>query len=240
MRNVAMNQRPSLKSARGAIALAAEPGTAGEHAYERIRTDIIFGRLAPGQKLTLEKLRSRYGVAISTLREIFSRLAPEGLVVAEGQRGFQVASCSANDFKEIASLRLLLEHYALQESFRAGDVEWEARIVAAHHKLAHLEASILSGDVSQTELWKRYDWEFHQALVSACGSRVLMAEHASVYDRYLRYQMVFVLFRGQEAADEHKKLLNCALRYDVKGAQDILTSHVRACVDYALTNGLIS
>jgi DNA-binding GntR family transcriptional regulator len=233
---------PAMRPERGkdAVALTADPGTAGDQAYDRIRTDIIFGRLRPGQKLTLEKLRSQYGVAISTLREIFSRLAPEGLVVAEGQRGFHVASCSAKDFKEIASLRLLLEHYALEESFRAGDVEWEARIVAAHHKLAHLEASILSGDSSKTELWKHYDCEFHQALVSACGSRVLMAEHASVYDRYLRYQMVFVIFRGQEAAEEHKQLLDCALRYDVKAAQDILTRHVEACVDYALRNNLIT
>src|SRR4051812_20226913 len=86
-------------------------GSTGEQAYQRIRTDIVFGRLQPGQKLPLQKLRSTYGVSVSTLREILCSLEPDGLVTAEGQRGFQVAPCSANEFKELASLRLLLEHH---------------------------------------------------------------------------------------------------------------------------------
>ena len=220
---------------------ACEPlASTGEQAYERIRADIVFGRLRPRQKLTLEKLRTVYGVGISTLREIFSRLTPEGLVTAEGQRGFQVAPCSTEDLKEIAELRLLIETSALAQSFAAGDMEWEGRVVAAHHKLARMEAGLLAGDTSQTQQWKRYDWEFHQALVSACGSRALLDLHAGIYDRYLRYQMVFVIFRGPVAADEHRALLNCALRRDATEAQRILERHVQGCVDFAVQNRLIS
>ncbi len=217
----------------------------GELAYERIRRDIVFGRLRPGQRLTLDKLRPVYGVGIGTLREILSRLAPDGLVTAEGQRGFQVAPCSADELKELAALRLLIEKSALVKSFGIGDVEWEGRVVAAHYKLARMEAELLgsntsqSGNTSQTQQWKRYDWEFHQALVSACGSRVLMEVHSRIYDRYLRYQMVFGIFRGAVAADEHKFLLACALRRDVVGAQQILEQHVQGCVDFAMEHRLI-
>jgi DNA-binding GntR family transcriptional regulator len=215
------------------------PVSTGEQAYERIRADIVFGRLRPGQRLTLEKLRQVYGVGISTLREIFSRLTPEGLVTAEGQRGFQVAPCSTDDLKEIAELRLLIEKSALIQSFEAGDMEWEGRVVAAHHKLARMEAGLLAGDGSQTQQWKRYDWEFHQALVSACGSKALLELHSGIYDRYLRYQMVFVIFRGHAAADEHKALLDCALKRDIDEAQALLDRHIRGCVEFALQNELI-
>lgn len=211
----------------------------GEQAYERIRADIIFGRLRPAERLRLEKLRPAYAVGIGTLREILCRLAPEGLVTAEGQRGFQVAPCSVEDLKEIAELRLLVEKHALAQSFAAGDMEWEGRVVAAHHKLARMEASLLAGDTSQTQQWKRYDWEFHQALVSACGSRSLLELHSRLYDRYLRYQMVFGIFRGAVAADEHKLLLACALSRDAAEAQNILERHVQGCVDFALDNRLI-
>ena len=44
----------------------------GDDGYRRIRADIIFGRLRPGQKLKLETLREAYGVSVSTLREKFS------------------------------------------------------------------------------------------------------------------------------------------------------------------------
>lgn len=215
------------------------PVSTGEQAYERIRSDIVFGRLRPGQRLTLEKLRPAYGVGISTLREILSRLTPEGLVTAEGQRGFQVAPCSAEDLKEIAALRLLIEKDALAKSFQAGDMEWEGRVVAAHHKLARLEAGLLAGDDSKTQQWKHYDWEFHQALVSACGSKALLELHSGIYDRYLRYQMVFVIFRGQVAADEHRALLNCALNRDSAQAEAILERHIQGCLDFAFQHHLI-
>ena len=39
------------------------------------------------------------------------------------------------------------------------------------------------------ELRKRYDGEFHQALISSCGSRELMQTHAVVFDKYFRYAL---------------------------------------------------
>lgn len=225
--------------AQASEATQAQQASTGEQAYERIRSDIVFGRLRPGQRLTLEKLKPVYGVGISTLREIFSRLTPEGLVTAEGQRGFQVAPCSRSDLKDLAELRLLLEKDALAQSFATGDMEWEGRVVAAHHKLGRMEAGLLAGDGSQTQQWKRYDWEFHQALVSACGSKALLELHSGVYARYLRYQMVFVIFRGRAAADEHRALLDCALKRDVTEAHVLLERHIRGCVAFALENDLI-
>ena len=211
----------------------------GEQAYERIKHDIVFGVLQPGQRLPLDRLKSVYGVGISTLREILNRLAPEGLVVAEGQRGFQVAPCSATDLKELADLRLLIESNALAQSFEAGDVEWEGRVVAAHHKLARMEQRLLAGDDSGTQAWKRYDFEFHQALVSACGSKALLDLHAGIYDRYLRYQMVFFIFWGPISTEDHKALLDCALRRDAVEAQRRLHGHIHGCIDMALERGLV-
>ncbi|QEL26374.1 GntR family transcriptional regulator [Bosea sp. F3-2] len=211
----------------------------GEQAYERIRQDIMFGRLQPGQRLTLDKLRPVYGVGISTLREIFNRLAPEGFVVAEGQRGFQVAPCTASELQELADLRLLIESHALAQSFAAGDMEWEGRVVAAHHKLARMEERLLAGDDSGTQQWKRYDFEFHQALVSACGSRALLDLHAGIYERYLRYQMVFFIFWGPTSIGEHRALLDCALRRNAGEGQRLLRNHIHGCIDVALERGLL-
>src|SRR5258708_8944279 len=164
--------------------------TIGESAYRRIRSDIIFGVLSPGQKLRLEKISESYGTSISTLRELLNRMCAEGLIIAEGQRGFEVAPVSAEDFKQVAALRLLLENHALEQSFAAGDLDWEGRVVSAHHKLAVMEKRMLEGQRQNQEFWKQCDWDFHHALISACGSDVLLAAHAAACDRYLRYQML--------------------------------------------------
>src|SRR5436853_1290274 len=100
-----------------------EAEAVGDDGYRRIRADVIFGRLRPGQKLRLEGLRETYGVSVSTLREILNRLAAEGFVLAEGKRGFEVAGVSIENLKELAELRLLLEAHAMDVSFANADVE---------------------------------------------------------------------------------------------------------------------
>ncbi|HEY6701805.1 MAG TPA: GntR family transcriptional regulator [Pseudolabrys sp.] len=209
--------------------------TVGERVYRRLRNDIVFGRLAPGQKLKLEVLKDSYGISVSTLRELLNRLTSEGLIVAESARGFKVAPVSAENFKELANLRLLLESHALQRSFALGDMDWEGRVVAAHHKLATMEKRTLAGERRGLEVLKRYDSEFHQALLSACGSRVLLDCHAAVFDRYVRYLMIAVIFRSA-AFEEHQKLLECALNRDAKTAQRLLATHIMDCVSYTLAN----
>jgi DNA-binding GntR family transcriptional regulator len=211
----------------------------GDRAYDRIRADIIFGRLSPGRRLRLDRLASDYGASVSTLREILSRLSSEGLVLAEGQRGFRVTPVSPAGFQDVAAMRLLLETYALPLSFAAGELEWESRVVAAHYKLAVMERRMLAGEQENTELWKRYDREFHQSLIEACGSQTLLDLYGGVFDQYLRYQMVAVVFRGQIAAEEHKALLDCALDRNSERACAVLTRHVEGCVSYSLDSGAL-
>ena len=218
----------------------APPATVGESAYQKIRADIVFGRLPPGKKLKLERLKTDYNASVSTLREILNRLHSERLVVAEGQKGFEVAPVSIANLREIAALRQLLECRALEQSFRSGDMEWEGRVVAAHHRLSRMEERMAQGDRSNTEEWKRYDWQFHQALISACGSKMLIDNHAAVFDKYLRYQMIALSYRGDIAAREHALLLDCALRRDAARAAEVLTRHVAGGVEHALATGTIS
>ena len=81
------------------VQMVLQPSTVGESAYQRIRSDIVFGRLLPGKKLKLDRLKADYGASVSTLRETLNRLHSERLVVDEGQKGFEVAPVS------IANLR---------------------------------------------------------------------------------------------------------------------------------------
>ena len=206
----------------------------GATTYQRIKHDIIFGALAPGSKLKLEGLRSRYSASMSTLRETLNRLASEGFVDAREQRGFFVTPVSGDDLVEIANLRILLECHALRLSLAKGDTDWEGNLVAAHHKLHLMEARMLAGDEAGIEDWKRYDWEFHQALIAACGSRNLLALHAVLFDKYLRYQMLVLTHRGDAAVAEHQGMFAAALKRDQDQAARILEDHIKSGLDHAL------
>ena len=207
--------------------------TIGSATYQRIKRDIIFGELAPGSKLKLDSLRDRYEASMSTLRETLSRLSSEGFVAAEEQRGFFVTSVSKEDLIEIANLRVLLECHALHLSIRNGDADWEGNLVAAHHKLHLMERNMLDGE-DEKEGWKRYDWEFHLAMIEACGSANLLSLHAILFDKYLRYQMLVLTNRGQEAVDEHKQMFDAALSRNSDMAAAILKTHIEKGFEHAL------
>lgn len=205
----------------------------GATTYEQIKHDIIFGVLLPGAKLKLTELKTRYAASISTLRETLNNLAGEGFVTAEEQRGFFVAPVSREDFREIADLRILLEQTALEASISNGDTDWEGGILAAHHKLKHMEARMSAGESTVREIWKRYDWEFHQALISACNSKNLLNLHAIIFDKYLRYQMLVLTHRGADAAVEHQMLLDAVISRDPVSAKAILERHIEAGLKHA-------
>ncbi len=205
-----------------------------ETVFRQLREDIILGVLPPATKIKLEQASKRYSISVSSLREILYRLTAENLVIAEGQRGFEVSPVSRQELLELADLRVVLECHALELSFASGDLEWEGRIVAAHHRLAAVERKLLAGDASRTIDWVRYDWEFHQAIVSACNSATLMQSLSSVFDRFLRYHMLAESFRGQPVVADHQLLFTLALNKDAKAAKDCVRKHIQSGVDHIL------
>ena len=202
--------------------------TVGSSTYEKIKHDIIFGELGPGSKLKLDVIKTKYEASVSTLRETLNRLASEGFVLAEEQRGFFVTKVSKEDLTEVAKLRVLLECHALKTSVENGDADWEGNLVAAHHKLQLMEKKMISGDSSEKETWKRYDWEFHLAVIQ------LLELHSTLYDKYLRYQMLVLTFRGDEAAQEHHKIFQAALDRNASGAADLLEEHILNGLEHTL------
>jgi DNA-binding GntR family transcriptional regulator len=211
----------------------------GDGAYRRIKSDIIRGFLRPGEKLKIDVLKDRYDVGASTVREILTRLWVEELVVAEGHKGFEVASVSQAGLRDVAALRLLLETQALRQSIATGDVRWEADVVRAHYMLRTAEEKIIAGDLSMVNDWVQQDWEFHHATISACASPALMSAHSQAFDRFIRYHMLVLDFRGRPAAAEHAQLRDLVVARDADAAVALLERHVDSGLKHVLGTGRI-
>jgi len=63
-----------------------------------------------------------------------------------------------------------------------------------------------------------------------------MEAHAAVFDKYFRYQMIVLNYRGDEPARQHRALLDCALSRDAAQARSVLVAHIGGCVEHALAN----
>jgi DNA-binding GntR family transcriptional regulator len=170
--------------------------------------------LAPGTKLRFDDLREAYGVGLSPLREALSRLAENRLVVATGQRGFRVPTVSVQEIADIAMVRKEIEGLALRRSIKNGDDAWEARVVAARHKLTLVEKA---GKNVAEDVWERRHREFHSTLVSACRSPCLLHVQTLLSDQFDRYRRLSAQARLPNDA---------ALGRDADTAVKLLAGHI--------------
>src|SRR5271170_3812961 len=141
------------------------PRTIAESIYRRLRQDILWGRFAPGSPLRSDRLRARYDVGISPLREALTRLASERLVTSVGQRGFRVAPLTAYDVEDTMKTRIVIEREALTKSIERGDIAWETAVVAAFHGLSRNPIPKEPG--TATQVWAVHHRQFHMSLLSA-------------------------------------------------------------------------
>jgi DNA-binding GntR family transcriptional regulator len=205
------------------------PKTLADVAFQRIREDIIKGALKPGDKLKPDRLSARYGIGLSPVREALSRLASDGLAVAEGQRGFFVAPVSKGELEDVADLRVKFSTMALERSIAAGDEAWEAGIVAAYYQLNKLVKQMKAAPATYADEWERRNRAFHAALEGACNSPWLLHMCELHYDQSERYRRNFVVYPKIEPRiyEEHRLIMEAVLARDAKTAGRILAEHIR-------------
>ncbi|NKB50150.1 MAG: GntR family transcriptional regulator [Alphaproteobacteria bacterium] len=204
-----------------------EASTLVELALAKLRQDILTGVFAPGSKLRVEELRNSYDIGASPLREALSRLVSNGLVTAQGQKGFRVAPVSLADIRDITDTRKLLEHAALSDSLRNGDADWEAEIVVAYGRLDREHQAVQKTSGASIEVWEQANENFHDTLVSACTSKWLLNFRQIVYDQAARYRRLVILNDEQEqgAHEEHRQMLAAAKARDVEESCRLADAH---------------
>lgn len=195
-------------------------------AYEALRADILNGRHAPGKKLKIQEIAEEFGLSPGAVREALSRLVPEQLVVSRDQRGFLVAPLSLADLADLTDFRCEIESLALRRSVALGDVNWEAGILAAEHRLRSKAAPV--GNEDPKLRWRKNHAAFHTALVSACGSRRLLSLHAQLYEQSERYRaLMFQVGKARDTDGEHHRIVEFALARDADALVEAMVNHLR-------------
>lgn len=199
-----------------------------EQAFSRLRHGVLTGEFPPGAKLRIDELQETFGVSSSPLREALSRLAQEGLVRSDERRGFRVAPISLADIADITRMRLLIDVLALRESIEHGSDAWDADIVVAFHRLERVESKLSDGPVVLDDEWSDLHRGFHLSLLAACPSDRLLAWSASLFDQAERYRRFSARFRKstRRKSNEHRKIMDAALRRDADTACALLTEHI--------------
>jgi GntR family transcriptional regulator, carbon starvation induced regulator len=204
----------------------AEP-TLVDHVLGRLRKDIIDGTRPPGERLRIERMRSIYGVGPTPIREALQRLVADGIVIANGNRGFQVAPLDAGDFLDLNIARVEVELAALRLSIAKGDGDWEARVVAAAYALEKQDELLLRGELADLTRWETLNGRFHGTLVEACGSRWLLRHRRMIQEQCDRYRRASVYHDRMERnlLEEHRAIAAAVIARDAPRASALVKDH---------------
>ena len=203
--------------------------------YEALRSDLLDGRIRPGERLKLPALSERFGLSMTVIREALTRLAEQGMVVVNPARGYSAVELSVADLNDLTYVRIQLETLTLRASIERGDVAWESGVVAALHTLNRTPN--LHQDGTFNAEWFGCHREFHHALLAGCESPRLLAiadaerDRAELYRAWTR-SLTHRLERDVRA--EHEGIAAAALARDSDGATAALAAHIQKTTDLLL------
>ena len=220
--------RPARGSPPARAARSPTEETLSARVYERLRDEIVSGALEPGHRLTLGVLKERYGVGVTPLREAMLRLSASRLIVGEDRRGFRVAPATREHLADVLQTRQLVEALVLRSAFEAGNLEWEARVLAAFHRLKRT-AMYAPGASRIREEWELAHRDFHHAVLSPSPLQILLEFQAVLWDHAARYRNLVRAGRldAEVLLHEHEQLMEAVLTKDVDMACMALRRHIR-------------
>jgi DNA-binding GntR family transcriptional regulator len=85
-----------------------------------------------------------------------------------------VPAIADDRWQQLAQARAVFEPTMLRLSIERGDLEWEARVRAAHHRLTRTPPYEQDGGVYYSDEWAAVHRGFHRTLLDACGNEVLL------------------------------------------------------------------
>jgi DNA-binding GntR family transcriptional regulator len=195
-----------------------------EAVADRLRSEIISGRLAAGVRLVETELAAKYGVSRGPIREALRELTTEGIVLTLPRRGSVVCSLTQRDLEEVYAIRESLEVLALRlASERAADQE----LTAIRGKLTSIDVALQQDDSAAIIA---ADLDLHRAIVRASNSGRLLA----IWEQLASQTVVLIgvaaamdisLVKG--AGGHHQAVVEALIKRDAERAGEVLARHFR-------------
>jgi|SRR5690625_1826503 len=136
----------------------------GETIADLIKKSIWTQEYDLGERLLEKKQAEKFNVSRTTIREAFSSLENQGLIINKARKGTYVAHFTKRDLKELIELRILIEQdAALKALFSLDENDFKMLSDILEEMKTHIKK------VNWYELFN-LDLEFHNTIVNLCGN----------------------------------------------------------------------
>ncbi len=148
---------------------------AHDQVYRKLRQQILYGELLPGQAVTLRGIAKEFGVSMTPAREAVRRLAAEGALSLSASGRVATPELSNDRIEELAALRALIE------------VELASRALPRAHVALVERLESINGEVADAVMHRdavRYikaNLEFHRTLYLRAQAPAMLAMAETVW-----------------------------------------------------------
>ena len=193
-----------------------------EKVYKKIRDDITYGKLSPGERLTEKDLTEEFHISRSPIREALRQLESEGLITFESYKGITVSKLSVKQVEEIYNLRWVLESYSASLSAERATKNHVANLRKIHEKLT------IAGKAFDLIGWIELNTLFHNSLNQNCGNTNLVQILDILKRRIHRYQLMAVRVPEHlnQFIEHHEGILKACEKNDGRMAEKYMKIHV--------------
>ncbi len=198
------------------------PRTISEGVYEHLRRELLSGRLLPGQWLREQELAAELQVSRTPVREAIRRLAQEGLVAIEANRGVSVVELGVDEAVATYEVRERLE--AMAAGLAASRITDAGRL-----KLSEAYAAMTALPDDATTAHLRTDGEFHRVVARLAGNPVLEELIERLNDRVMRVKLLTSDINSTSLAREQHAEISAAIQAgDAPRAERAMSAHIRS------------
>ena len=196
-----------------------------------LRSAVVSGELLPGSLHSVQALAGQLGVSRTPVREALIKMAEQGMVRFERNRGVRVLQTTVHDLEEIFELRLLLEVPATRRACEKFDV---TGLKELRRQYEAMERAARTGDEFRM---MEHDQRFHLIILRTSGNQRLVEFIDGLRD--------MVVKRGVSTAEssrslqdivaEHLGILEHLEARDPEAAAESMRAHLQSTAGLLLT-----
>jgi DNA-binding GntR family transcriptional regulator len=204
-----------------------ERGTHAQRIREKLRADILKGRLPMGARLKIVELARQYDSSQMPVREALLQLQGEGLVRISPHKGAEVRAVDERFVRNIYDIREILEVFFARRAASVATPRDVAELEAIEDTYErHLEPRGIAQRI-------RLNLRFHNSIYRLAGNEdalEIIDKHA-VVTRLLTRKHNHSPERARQIAEQHRALIAAIAAHDVEAAGEIAGRHMRDASD---------
>lgn len=193
-----------------------------EDLHDKLREDILTGKLADREKLTEMNICNEYGISRTPVRDAIHQLEVEGLVETIPNRGAFVIGMTEQDIRDIFVLRAAGEIQAVRWAVqRITDDELDE----LDETFEFMEFYTMRNDIPKMI---NINNAFHQIIYHATHNR-LMIRQLSDYQAYIRNAVPSNYYASnylRNVLSEHREIYEAIKSKDVEAGAQAMQNHM--------------